>query len=64
MHIWGESQLLQKKNGAHTLLKAQKYEGTVQFARSGTINLDALIPVNSADHYPFKTRLWNYSSIL
>lgn len=39
---------------------AQKYEGTVQFSRSGTINFDALIPVNSADHCTFKTRLWNF----
>lgn len=43
---------------------AQKYEGKIQFSRSGTINFDALIPVNSADLYAFKTRLWNYSSIM
>lgn len=52
MHIWAEDQLLQNKLAPLVFFSclAQKYEGTVQFARSGTINIDALITANSADH--------------
>lgn len=51
--------------GVPSLLKLPESEicSTVQFAGSGTVNVDVLIRINSADKSAFN-RLWNHSSVV